>query len=186
MNDTTRQQIIELLTTPPTNGDTHTMEFISDSSHGWLKVPVSAYQLADAPASRFSYTDSDNVYLEEDADAPRFLKSVGITKRLDDGEVERQITPNGDSWVVTTDPASEEGSEAESWYIPERNLVNQRRYNEVSPRDMESLNDPAYVNPFNPEREYAQHLAESALNEFDDLVEIARQSGHLEIVHIKD
>ena len=124
MNDATRQQIIELLTTPPTNGDTHTMEFISDSSHGWLKVPVSAYQLADAPASRFSYTDSDNVYLEEDADAPRFLKAVGIVNRDSGLELD-----------------------GERWYIPERNLVNQRRYNEVSPRDMASLNDPNYRRP---------------------------------------
>ena len=125
MNDTTRQQIIELLTTPPNNGDTHTMEFISDSSHGWLKVPVSAYQLANAPASRFSYTDSDNVYLEEDSDAPRFLKAVGIVNRDSGLELD-----------------------GERWYIPERNLVNQRRYNEVSPRDMASLNDPAYSSPF--------------------------------------
>ncbi len=129
MNDTTRQQIVEILTTPPTNGDTHTMEFISDSSHGWLKIPVSAYQLADAPASRFSYTDSDNVYLEEDADAPRFLKAVGIAKRENDPE-------NHDLEL-----------DGERWYIPERNLVNQRRYNEVSPRDMERLNDPNYRRP---------------------------------------
>ena len=121
MNDATRQQIIELLTTPPTNGDTHTMEFISDSSHGWLKVPVSAYQLADAPASRFSYADSDNVYLEEDSDAPRFLKAVGIVNRDSGLELD-----------------------GERWYIPERNLVNQRRYNEVSPRDMRPLLDANY------------------------------------------
>jgi hypothetical protein len=124
MNDATRQQIVEILTTPPTNGDTHAMEFISDSSHGWLKVPVSAYQLADAPASRFSYTDSENVYLEEDADAPRFLKAVGIVNRDSGLELD-----------------------GERWYIPERNLVNQRRYNEVSPRDMASLNDPKYRRP---------------------------------------
>jgi hypothetical protein len=121
MNDTTRQQIIELLTTPPTNGDTHTMEFISDSSHGWLKVPVSAYQLANAPASRFSYTDNDNVYLEEDMDAPRFLKAVGIVNRDSGLELD-----------------------GERWYIPERNLVNQRRCNEVSPRDMRPLLDANY------------------------------------------
>ena len=126
MNEATRQMIIEILTTPPSNGDTHPMEFISDSSHGWLKIPVSAYQLADAPASPCSYTDNDNVYLEEDSDAPRFLKAMGITKRRD----------GGDSW-------SEEGSE-ESWYIPERNLSSQRRHNEVSPRNMRPLTDSNY------------------------------------------
>jgi len=148
MNDTTRQQIIELLTTPPTNGDTHTMEFISDSSHGWLKVPVSAYELADAPASSYSYTDGENVYLEEDMDAPRFMKSAGIVNRDSGFEVD-----------------------SERWYIPERNLSLQRRYNEVSPRDMERSNAPRYVSPLPTQTE-----------RYNTIIEAAQQSGHLEIV----
>ena len=142
MNDTTRQQIVELLTTPPTNGDTHTMEFISDSSHGWLKIPVSAYELADAPASQFSYTDGENVYLEEDMDAPRFLKAVGIVNRDSGLELD-----------------------GERWFIPERSLSLQRRYNEVSPRDMESLIDRCIFAAETP-----------------NLIEVAQESGHLQII----
>jgi len=142
MNDTTRQQIVELLTTPPTNGDTHTMEFISDSSHGWLKIPVSAYELADAPASQFSYTDGENVYLEEDMDAPRFLKTVGIVNRNSGLELD-----------------------GERWFIPERSLSLQRRYNEVSPRDMESLIDRCIFAAETP-----------------NLIEVAQESGHLQII----
>ena len=158
MNDTTRPQITELLTTPPTNGDTHTMEFISDSAHGWLKVPVSAYQLAEAPASSHSYYDGDPtgtldsaefVYLEEDMDAPRFLKSVGITVRGD------EYSPS-------------QGDGMTDWYIPERHLASQRRYNELSPRDMQPIHDPAYVNPFAAET--------------PNLIEVAQESGHLQII----
>jgi hypothetical protein len=124
----TIEQIYELLTVSETpNGDTHNMEFISDPAHGWLKVPHLAYQLAGAPASPHSYTDGEFCYLEEDSDAPRFLDQVGITVRPDGGGLER---------------------DGGSWYIPSRELQHQRRYNEVSPRDMKRLHDPAYVNPF--------------------------------------
>jgi len=154
MNDTTRQRIIEILTTPPNNGDTHTMEFISDSAHGWLKVPVSAYKLAEAPASSHSYYDGDPtgtldsaefVYLEEDMDALRFLKAVGIVNRDSGLELD-----------------------GERWYIPERHLASQRRYNELSPRDMNRIHDPAYVNPFAAKT--------------PNLIEVAQESGHLQII----
>jgi hypothetical protein len=109
------------------------LEFISDPAHGWLKVPHLAYQLAEAPASSHSYYDGETldsaeyVYLEEDMDAPRFLDQVGITVRPDGGGLER---------------------DGGSWYIPSRQLQHQRRYDEVSPRDMKRLHDPDYVNPF--------------------------------------
>ena len=173
MNDTTRQRIIEILTTPPNNGDTHTMEFISDSAHGWLKVPVSDYKIAEAPASSHSYYDGDPtgtldsaefVYLEEDMDAPRFLKAVGIHKRPDGGDEYERETEKG--FIYRRRTLALTGGT--SWYIPERHLASQRRYNELSPRDMNRIHDPAYVNPFAAET--------------PNLIEVAQQSGHLQII----
>jgi len=153
----TIEQIHELLTD---------MEFISDPAHGWLKVSTLAYELAEAPASSHSYTDGEFCYLEEDSDAPRFLDQVGITVRPDGGGLEK---------------------DGDSWYIPSRELQHQRRYNEVSPRDMKRLHDPAYANPFaaqTPALFEAVKTPDGSIN-----VQLAKDQkfldDHFQIIHIR-
>lgn len=60
------------MTNPPTYGH------YSDPSHGWLAVPVRVWQLSGAKISEYSYWSdrSQMVYLEEDADAPAFIKAT--------------------------------------------------------------------------------------------------------------
>jgi hypothetical protein len=55
-----------------------TYTFYSDPSHGWLKVERKEIEEIKNQISRFSYQKvtktGDFVYLEEDCDAPKFLK----------------------------------------------------------------------------------------------------------------
>ena len=53
--------------------------FITDPGHGWLEVPRSEVVASGANISPCSYYDPKTrmVYLEEDADAPAFLKATG-------------------------------------------------------------------------------------------------------------
>ena len=50
--------------------------FHSDPAHGWLQVPKRTYLAVGYAASAFSYQDEKFVYLEEDCDAPRFIKKA--------------------------------------------------------------------------------------------------------------
>lgn len=54
-----------------------TYTFHSDPGHGWLEIPKSDLAaLGPIPISSSSYEDEHNVYLEEDADASRFLRAA--------------------------------------------------------------------------------------------------------------
>lgn len=119
---------------------TGALEWISDPAHSWLKVPVEAYKLASSPASPSSYQDSEKldgsqfVYLEEDMDAPRWLQTAEIVNRHNGGD----------------------------WYIPEREIPQQLRHGEKSPRDMYAIHDSEYVNPFTRidiESSHGTHIA---------------------------
>lgn len=63
--------------------------FISDPGHGWLEVPI---QLIDVlgirnKISAYSYRRGLQAYLEEDCDAPEFLRACreqGITVEYDE------------------------------------------------------------------------------------------------------
>lgn len=54
------------------------IEWFSDAAHGWLRVPREYIpaELGNS-ISRYSYCDSEFVYLEEDCDAPRFMRWYG-------------------------------------------------------------------------------------------------------------
>lgn len=59
-------------------GQKYTFKFLSDPRHGWLSVPrslVDKLGIADRISS-FSYQQGNRVYLEEDCDAPLFLKAM--------------------------------------------------------------------------------------------------------------
>ena len=52
----------------------------NDPGHGWLQVPLDIYNLVGFKASEYSYLDKHFpsggfVYLEEDCDAPGFIKA---------------------------------------------------------------------------------------------------------------
>jgi hypothetical protein len=55
-----------------------TFTFHTDPSHGWLEVRVTELlkaNLAPSDFSAYSYQQGDVVYLEEDCDAPVFIRS---------------------------------------------------------------------------------------------------------------
>jgi len=52
-------------------------DFYSDPGHGWVKVSVGELVKVDllpSDFSTYSYRRGDTLYLEEDCDAPKFLK----------------------------------------------------------------------------------------------------------------
>lgn len=74
------------------------LRFIYDAGHGWLEVPndLLATVLAPDVITHYSYMRGDDSYLEEDLDAPRFLKAAKeqgfevVIQEKDDG-VESRI-----------------------------------------------------------------------------------------------
>lgn len=48
----------------------------SDSGHGWLGVKIEMVKLSGAEISPFSYQRGKTAYLEEDGDAPAFIKAI--------------------------------------------------------------------------------------------------------------
>ena len=63
----------------PAGDGNRTYRFFADSGHGWLEVPRAEVVASGAKISTYSYYDplTDMAYLEEDCDAPAFLKAVG-------------------------------------------------------------------------------------------------------------
>lgn len=55
-------------------------EFITDPGHGWLKVPLADLNEFGVvhEITRHSYMTATHAYLEEDCDAPTFLKAAGL------------------------------------------------------------------------------------------------------------
>lgn len=55
-----------------------TYDFISDPGHGWLKVPMMDLLVSGIlnKITCFSYYTKDFAYLEEDCDAPTFIKAI--------------------------------------------------------------------------------------------------------------
>jgi hypothetical protein len=66
--------------------------FISDSGHGWLRVPHAELKASGVKPSPFSYFDAENAYLEEDCDAPAYIQATGETNF-------REINVNGESHI---------------------------------------------------------------------------------------
>ena len=54
-------------------------KFYCDPGHGWLAVPIKSSNdvgLYCTAYSRYSYVKGMTLYLEEDCDAPKFLKRI--------------------------------------------------------------------------------------------------------------
>ena len=69
-----------------------------DSGHAWLAVPHAIIEKLGIACdiSRYSYSDSRMVYLEEDCDAPLFLRAC---ERDGVAYTYRRVHMNGDSWI---------------------------------------------------------------------------------------
>ena len=52
------------------------LKLYSDPSHGWLAVKTEIVRLAGCEISPFSYQRGKTAYLEEDSDAPAFLRAI--------------------------------------------------------------------------------------------------------------
>lgn len=64
-------------TTPNPATPPYPYRFISDPGHGWLEVPLTEIRALGIAhlISGYSYVHGDFAYLEEDCDAPRFLRA---------------------------------------------------------------------------------------------------------------
>ena len=51
--------------------------FIIDPGHGWLRVPLA--EIRGLAISSYSFRDANYAYLEEDCDAPLFMRANGLT-----------------------------------------------------------------------------------------------------------
>jgi len=79
--------------------------FYSDPGHGWLCVPASVVRRLGVKPSRYSYAKAGIVYLEEDCDAPAFIKAWR-DRHGSDPDI-AQITTNHDSFIRSLDHYSE-------------------------------------------------------------------------------
>ena len=56
------------------------LTFHMDSGHAWLQVPVGFDLAVGFKPSTYSYINEGSLYLEEDSDAPKFIKLIGRLK----------------------------------------------------------------------------------------------------------
>ena len=66
--------------------------FIVDPSHAWLRVSLRdlEFSLIKGQISKYSYRSGSHAYLEEDCDAPKFMKAMedlGFDIRVDEEHV---------------------------------------------------------------------------------------------------
>jgi len=58
-----------------------TLAFIADPGHGWLRVPLDSLATLDMTPSHYSFVDTKKglAYLEEDCDAPAYIRALKAT-----------------------------------------------------------------------------------------------------------
>ena len=69
---------------------------ISTPSHGYLRVPEADYRMSGYKSSAYSYRANGYIYLEEDCDAPAFIRATadksGAQPEITTEYVEHDIT----------------------------------------------------------------------------------------------
>lgn len=76
--------------------ETITLDYIQDPSHGWIAAPLAQINALGVTPTPYSYRDGDTVYLEEDCDAPAYLRALtraGIQYSI------REVHTRGDAWI---------------------------------------------------------------------------------------
>ena len=85
-------------TQPPTS-----YIFISDPGHAWLRVPRHLVT-PEMEISKYSYIDANFIYLEEDSDAYKYLKTLEIKPEITEHHVERTQIRNMNRYTPGTQP----------------------------------------------------------------------------------
>lgn len=57
-----------------------TYTFVSDPGHGWLRVPLGHLLKSGYQPTEYSFYDHCYAFLEEDCDAPLFMRAAGVTQ----------------------------------------------------------------------------------------------------------
>lgn len=73
-----------------------TLEYIQDPGHGWIAAPLERVQSLGLTPTSYSYQDGETIYLEEDCDAPAYLRALtraGIPYRINETHT------RGDAWI---------------------------------------------------------------------------------------
>lgn len=73
-----------------------TLDYIQDPGHGWISAPIEQINALGLNPTPYSYRDGETVYLEEDCDAPAYLRALtraGIAYSI------RETHTRGDAWI---------------------------------------------------------------------------------------
>lgn len=73
-----------------------TLDYIQDPGHGWIAAPLEQINALGVTPTPYSYTDGPTVWLEEDCDAPAYLRALtraGIPYNI------REVHTRGDAWI---------------------------------------------------------------------------------------
>ena len=75
-----------------------TLDYVQDPGHGWIAadLPMLSRLGLVSQVSPYSYRDNDLIWLEEDSDAPRYLRALsaaGIPYTI------RETHTPGDAWI---------------------------------------------------------------------------------------
>ena len=72
------------------------LEYVQDPGHGWIAAYASHVRALGVTPTPYSYQDGETVYLEEDCDAPAYLRALtraGIPYNI------REVHTRGDAWI---------------------------------------------------------------------------------------
>lgn len=73
-----------------------TLDYIQDPGHGWIGAPLDQIQSLGLTPTPYSYQDGATVWLEEDCDAPAYLRALtraGIQYSINETHT------RGDAWI---------------------------------------------------------------------------------------
>lgn len=73
-----------------------TLDYVQDPGHGWIAADAVHVRALGVTPTSYSYQDGETVWLEEDCDAPAYLRALtraGIPYRLNETHT------RGDAWI---------------------------------------------------------------------------------------
>lgn len=76
--------------------ETILLEYVQDPGHGWVAAQAEQVRALGVTPTPYSYQDGETVYLEEDCDAPAYLRALtraGIAYSI------REVHTRGDAWI---------------------------------------------------------------------------------------
>ena len=76
-----------------------TYKYIQDPGHGWVRVPLAEIRELGLVPSHYSYMDREWVYLEEDCDAPAWMRAREAAGRPVAREMLHEVHQNHESKI---------------------------------------------------------------------------------------